>query len=126
MRGLKNFADLTAYRSFLQDYALHRNAAVREALTVERAALSPLATNRTSDYSVASAGVTRFGPISARTVLYIVPSRLVGRRLTMDVYNDRLVCHLGLTPVLTLTGRHFKCSGPLLRVVGYRHLVRKP
>ncbi len=130
LRGSKDFADLAAYQAFLQDYALRRNAAVRDALAVERAALAPLPIYRTSDYSVASAGVTRFGTISVRNVLYTVPSRLVGCRLTVHVYDDRLVCHLGLTPVLTLARRHFKRGGPLLRVVDYRHLVhalvRKP
>ena len=130
LRGSKDFADLAAYQAFLQDYALRRNAAVRDALAVERTALAPLPTYRTSDYSVASAGVTRFGTISVRNVLYTVPSRLVGCRLTVHVYDDRLVCHLGLTPVLTLARRHFKRGGPLLRVVDYRHLVhalvRKP
>lgn len=42
LRGSKDFADLGAYQSFLQDYALRRNAAVRDALPVERAALAPL------------------------------------------------------------------------------------
>jgi hypothetical protein len=96
---------------------------VRDALTIERQALAPLPAYRTSDYSVASAMVTRFGTISVRNVLYTVPSRLVGCRLKVHVYDDRLVCHLGLTPVLTVSRRHFKRGGPLLRVVDYRHLV---
>jgi hypothetical protein len=123
LRGSRDFADLAAYQTFLQDYALRRNAAVREALAVERQALAPLPAHRTSDYSIASVTVTRFGTISVRNVLYTVPSRLVGCRLTVHVYDDRLVCHLGLTPVLTVQRRHFKRGGPGLRVVDYRHLV---
>ena len=121
--GSRDFADLAAYQTFLQDDALRRNAAVREALAVERQALAPLPAHRTSDYSVASVTVTRFGTISVRNVLYTVPSRLVGCRLKVHVYDDRLVCHLGLTPVLTVQRRHFKRGGPGLRVVDYRHLV---
>lgn len=130
LRGGKDFPDPAAYQTFLQDYALRRNAAVHDAMAVERAALAPLPTHRTSDYSVASVTVTRFGTVSVRNVLYTVPSRLVGCRLKVHVYDDRLVCHLGLTPVLTVTRRHFKRGGPLLRVVDYRHLIhalaRKP
>ena len=123
LRGSRDFADLAAYQAFLQDYALRRNTAVKDALAIERQALAPLPAYRTSDYSVASVMVTRFGTISVRNVLYTVPSRLVGCRLKVHIYDDRLVCHLGLTPVLTVPRRHFKRGGPLLRVVDYRHLV---
>src|SRR6185312_17296110 len=93
-------------------------------------ALAPLPAYRTSDYSVASAMVTRFGTISVRNVLYTVPSRLVGCRVKVHIYDDRLVCYLGTTPVLTVARRYFKRNGPPQRVVDYRHLIgpliRKP
>jgi hypothetical protein len=37
-----------------------------------------------------------------RAVLYTVPSRLIGCRLKVHIYDDRLVCYLGTTPVLTV------------------------
>ncbi len=83
-------------------------------------ALAPLPSYRTSDYSVATVTVTRFGTISVRNVLYTVPSRLVGCRLKVHVFDDRLVCHHGLTPVLTVQRRHFKRGGPGLRVVDHQ------
>jgi hypothetical protein len=86
-------------------------------------AIAPLPSYRTGDYSVATVMVTRFGTISVRNVLYTVPSRLVGCRLKVHIFDDRLVCHHGLTPVLTVQRRHFKRGGPGLRVVDYRHLV---
>lgn len=123
LRGSKDFPDLAAYQVFLQDHALRKNAAVQAAVGVERQALAPLPSYRTGDYSVATVMVTRFGTISVRNVLYTVPSRLVGCRLKVHVFDDRLVCHHGLTPVLTVQRRHFKRGGPGLRVVDYRHLV---
>jgi len=123
LRGSKDFAGLAAYHAFLQDYALRRNAAVQPAVAVEMKALGSLPPHRTSDYSVATVTVTRFGTISVRNVLYTVPSRLVGCRLKVHVFDDRLVCHHGLTPVLTVQRRHFKRGGPGLRVVDYRHLI---
>jgi hypothetical protein len=30
-----------------------------------------------------------------------VPSRLIGSRLKVHLFDDRIVCHLGATPVLT-------------------------
>jgi hypothetical protein len=74
--------------------------------------------------------VTRSGTISVRNVLYTVPSRLVGCRVRVHIYDDRLVCYLGTTPVLTAVRRYFKRNGPPQCVVDYRHLVgaliRKP
>ena len=65
-----------------------------------------------------------------RNVLYTVPSRLVGCRVKVHIYDDRLVCYLGTTPVLTVARRYFKRNGPRQRVVDYRHLIgaliRKP
>jgi hypothetical protein len=58
-----------------------------------------------------------------RSVLYTVPSRLVGCRLKVHIYDDRLVCYLGTTPVLTVARRYFKRNGPRQRVVDYRHLI---
>jgi hypothetical protein len=130
LRGSKDFADLAAYQAFLQEYALRRNGAVQPAVAIEMKALLPLPAHRTSDYSVVTVTVTRFGTISVRNVLYTVPSRLVGCRLKVHVFDDRLVCHHGLMPVLTVQRRHFKRGGPGLRVVNYHHLVhalvRKP
>ncbi len=63
-------------------------------------------------------------------MLYTVPSRLVGCRLKVHVYDDRLICYLGTTPVLTAARRYYRRNGPRQRVVDYRHLVgslvRKP
>jgi hypothetical protein len=130
LRGSRDFPDLASYQAFLQDHALRKNTAVKDAVAIERPSLAPLPAHRTSDYSVATVTVTRSGTISVRNVLYTVPSRLVGCRLKVHVYDDRLVCHHGLTPVLTVQRRHFRRGGPLLRVVDYRHLihalVRKP
>ena len=74
--------------------------------------------------------VTRSATITVRNVLYTVPSRLIGCRVKVHIYDDRLVCYLGTTPVLTVARRYFKRNGPRQRVVDYRHLIggliRKP
>jgi hypothetical protein len=62
-------------------------------------------------------------------VLYTVPSRLVGCRLKVHISDDRLVCFLGPTEVLTLPRTSCPATGRA-RGVDYRHLVgalaRKP
>lgn len=130
LRGTRDFPDLAAYQAFLQEFIARKNARRRAEVAVELAALLPLPPHRTTDFSSATVTVTRSGTISVRNVLYTVPSRLVGCRVKVHIYDDRLVCYLGTTPVLTVARRYFKRNGPRQRVVDYRHLIgaliRKP
>jgi hypothetical protein len=123
LRGSRDFPDLAAYQAFLQEFIARKNAPRRAVLAIELAALLPLPRHRTTDFSTATVTVTRSATISVRTVLYTVPSRLIGCRLKVHIYDDRLVCYLGTTPVLTVGRRHFKRHGPRVRVVDYRHLI---
>jgi hypothetical protein len=59
----------------------------------------------------------------ARGVLYSVPSRLIGTRLKVHIYDDRLVCHLGTTPVLTLPRQYRRAGDKAVRQVDWRHLI---
>jgi hypothetical protein len=101
-----------------------RNARRCAAVQLELEALRPLPRFKTTDFSLAAVTVTRSGTISIRGVLYTVPSRLVGSRLKVHIYDDRLVCWLGTTQILELPRRHRPRRGAArLRVVDYRHLV---
>jgi len=123
LRGNRDFAELAAYQAFLQEFTARKNARRRDAVAVEAAALLPLPAHRTTDFSVATVMVTSSGTISVRNVLYTVPSRLVGCRLKVQIYDDRLVCYLGTTPVLGVARRYYKRNGPRQRVIDYRHLI---
>ncbi|NTU66136.1 MAG: IS21 family transposase, partial [Chloroflexi bacterium] len=50
---------------------------------------------RSSDYEEVDVGVTKYSTLSVKKVLYTVPSRLVGHRLKVRVYSERLECWLG-------------------------------
>ena len=129
LRGSCDFVDLAGYQAFLQDFIARKNARRREAVAVELPALRPLPRHRTTDFSTETVSVTTTGTIRVRGVLYTVPSRLVGCRLKVHVYDNRLVCFLGPTEVLTLL-RACNPSTGRARVVDYRHLIgaliRKP
>jgi transposase InsO family protein len=130
LRGSSDFADLAAYQAFLHETVARKNAKRAAAVAVELKALRPLPRRRTTDFSVATVTVTRFGAFSLRGVLYTVPSRLIGSRLKLHLFDDRIVCHLGATPVLTLPRRHRRAGDKAIRQVDYRHvigsLVKKP
>jgi hypothetical protein len=130
LRGSNDFADFPAYQAFLAETIARKNAKRAAAVAVELKALGPLPRHRTTDFSVATVTVTRFGTISLRGVLYTVPSRLIGSRLKVHLFDDRIVCHLGAMPVLTLPRRYRREGDKAVRQVDYRHLiaslVRKP
>ena len=58
-----------------------------------------------------------------RKVFYTVPSRLIGYRLNLRIYDDRLECFLGQSLVLTLPRRRAPSDGRRAQVVDYRHII---
>jgi hypothetical protein len=53
-----------------------------------------------------------------------IPSRLIGHRLNVHLYDDRLDCFLGSTLLLTLRrGRPPQASGKHSHVVDYHHVI---
>jgi hypothetical protein len=134
LRGSRDFADLAAYRRFVAEMIGRANADRRRALDIERAHLTPLPTRRTTDFEEGLVTVTRSGGFLLRRVFYTVPSRLIGHRLRVRLYDDRIECFLGGEPVLTLPrgrapqGRQARSR--TVHVVDYRHVIhalrRKP
>jgi hypothetical protein len=134
LRGSRDFADLAAYRRFVAELVGRANADRRRALEVERPLLTPLPSRRTVDFEEDLVTVTRSGGFLLRRVFYTVPSRLIGHRLRVRLYDDRLECFLGSAPVLTLRrgrapqGRAMRAR--TVHLVDYRHVIhalrRKP
>jgi hypothetical protein len=98
-----------------------------QSIEVERAALKPLPARRTADYEDVRVVVTSSGGFILRRVFYSVPSRLIGHRLNVHLYDDRLDCFLGATQILTLRrGRPPQGSNQRGHVVDYRHVISDP
>ena len=131
LRGSRDFEDLAAYRRFIDEVVGRRNARNRKRIEIERAALKPLPDRRTADYEEARVLVTSSGGFILRRVFYSVPSRLIGHRLNVHLYDDRLDCFLGSTHLLSLRrGRPPQGRGKHGHVVDYHHVIhalrRKP
>ncbi|TMJ65054.1 MAG: IS21 family transposase, partial [Alphaproteobacteria bacterium] len=124
LRGSCDFADLAAYRRFIDEVVGRRNARNRKRIEIERPALKPLPERRTTDYEEVRVQVTSSGGFMLRRVFYSVPSRLIGHRLNVHLYDDRLECFLGSTQLLTLRRGHPpQGSGKHSHVVDYRHVI---
>ena len=131
LRGSRAFDDLKAYRHFIDELFARHNAHRSKAIDIERAALKHLPVNRTIDYEESLIQVTSSSGFVLRKVFYSVPARLIGQRLRVRLYDDRLECFLGASHVLSLArGRTQPASGKHAHVIDYRHIIhalrRKP
>jgi len=130
MRGTRDFADLAAYRRFVDELVAARNRRVAARIDAERPHLRPLPGARTADYEEVIVTVTSSGGFTLRKVFYTVPSRLIGHRLRVRLHDDRLDLFLGGTPLMTLPRGRASSNGKHGHVVDYRHVIhslrRKP
>ena len=130
LRGHRDFDDRAAYESFVREVVMRRNRRNAAAFRVEREQLQNLPQRRTIDFVEEDGRVTRCGMFTISGVLYSAPSRLIGQRLKVRLYSDRLDCYLSGALVLTLArGTRSTITGRG-RVIDYRHFIeelkRKP
>ena len=130
LRGSREFASLPDYRGFLAEVVARANARVAKALAVERACLQGLPARRTSDFEELDARVTKFALISVKKGVYSVPARLIGQRLKVRVFEERIEAYLGEHRVLDTVRARPTPGAQRGRVIDYRHLLpalkRKP
>jgi len=123
LRGSRVFDDLASYRALVDEVVGHHNARHIREIAIERAHLRPLPPWRTTDHEEAIVTVTRSGGFTLRRCSNTVPSRLIGHRLRVRLFDDRLECRLGATPVLTLPRGRGPGNGCHAQLVDYRHIV---
>jgi hypothetical protein len=130
MRGVSDFDDLVAYRRFLDEIVSRKNARHAKRIAAERPALQLLPGRRSCDHEETIVTVTSSGGFTLRKVFYTVPSRLIGHRLRVRLYDDRLDLLIGGTPLMTLARGRPAAAGKHGHVVDYRHVIhalrRKP
>jgi hypothetical protein len=130
LRGHRDFEDRAAYEAFVREVVMRRNRRNAAAFRIEREQLQELPARRSTDFVEEEARVTRCGTFTVRGILYSVPSRLIGHRLKVRLYSDRLDCYLSGALMLTLArGSRSPITGRG-RELDYRHFIdalkRKP
>ena len=130
LRGSAAFDDLATYRRFIDEVIAAKNRRAAPRIDAERASLQRLPDRRTSDYEEVIVTVTSSSGFTLRKVFYTVPSRLIGHRLRVRLYDDRLDVLLGATRLMTLLRGRSAGNGKHGHVVDYRHVIhslrRKP
>jgi hypothetical protein len=130
LRGSSDFDDRPAYEAFIEILVQRMNARVEKRLVVERAALRPLPARRTAEFDELPARVSKYGIFTVKGEQYSAPSRLIGHRLSVRAYADRVECYLSGQRVFECPRAVRRAGQRHARQIDYRHLVenlkRKP
>ena len=130
LRASRDFDDLPAWRGFIDEIVGRGNARNAKRIDQERAALNKLPDRKTADYEEVHVDVSSSSAFTLRKVFYSVPSRLIGHRLRVHLFDDRLEGFQGSTLLFTLRRGRPDPSGKHGHVVDYRHVIhslrRKP
>jgi len=124
-----HFDDIDDFARLIDAVVAKHNRRNEHLLREELALMSPLPVARGVDYTEERVKVSSSSTINLRRVTYSVPSRLIGERLSVRLFDDRLACYLGSTHVVNVTRLH-PAGGQRARQIDYRHLIgglaRKP
>jgi hypothetical protein len=123
MRGSADFDDLDTYRGFIDEIVGRRNVHNSKRIDAERAYLQELPQRRTIDFEEVVVRVSRTGGFTLRKVFYTVPSRLIGHRLRIRLFDNRLEVFIGGTHLMTLPRGRGHADGRHGQVVNYRHVI---
>jgi transposase InsO family protein len=124
LRGHHDFESVEAYQAYLDVVVEKLNRRSHTRFTEERQTLQPLPVFQAADYQTLNLNVTRSSTIEVRRVLYTVPSRLIGERVQVRLYHDKLIRRVGQHEALTLRRVYPKPSESRARSINYKHVIR--
>jgi len=125
LRGSFDFESVSAYQGFIENVVGGLNARSTQKFNEEKTHLQPLPKYRFADYEELTVRVSCHSSIQVRSILYSVPSRLVGHQLTVHLYHDRLLGYLGKQQVVELTRVRTPEGSKKRRArsIDYRHII---
>jgi hypothetical protein len=126
LRGSLNFTTEAHYDQFLVQVLDAANQTRQVKLAEELVVMRSLPPTALAEYREVDVRVSEHSTIRVRHITYSVPSRLVGQRLRVQVYEGVLKLYLGRQLVLELP----RVGGDRGAVINFRHVVgpllRKP
>lgn len=123
LRGHRDFANDADYRRFVAEIVARMNARVRVRAAEEKAVLNSLPMRRTNEFEEHDARVGKFSTFSVKRILYSAPSRLIGYRLKVRLYPERLECWLGDVCVFETARGQVPDGNRRGRMLDYRHML---
>jgi hypothetical protein len=122
LRGSRDFARINDYQSFVDLIVAKINRQCKARFDEERKHLNALPKRRTNDFCEQYVKVTSSSTINVKRVTYTVPSRLIGHRLLVHIYDTRLDLFLGHEKTLSLS-RLYAQGHLRSRSVDYKHVI---
>jgi len=130
LRGSNDFDSIKEYQKLINAQVKRLNKRSVSRFSEERKALRPLPKHRFMDYQEIATKVTTSSTITIKRTLYSVPSKLIGAKLKVLLYHDKLACYVGTNKITTLTRVYTHKGQPRARLINYKHiidsLVKKP
>ena len=126
LRGSRDFESVEVYESWLHGVLERANRSREGRFRKDMKAMRPLTVTRLREYEEVDVVVTSWSTMRIKFNAYSVPSRLIGERLRVRMYEDRLEAYHGGVHQLTVE----RLRGRNGHRINYRHvigsLVRKP
>ena len=130
LRGSRCFHDRPSYEAFVDEIVQRFNTRVIKRLAIERPMLKALPVRRTAEYEELPARVSKYAIFRVKSEQYSAPSQLIGHRLMVRQYAQRIECWLGGQCVLRRDRATREDGMRHAKGIDYRHLVaalqRKP
>jgi len=130
LRGSSDFNSVESYSSWLDALVQGLNRRVQDKVNEERKSLIPLPVSKGVDYEEIVVKVVSTSTIQVKRVMYSVPSRLIGERLRVRIYEKHLALYLGNKKTLELSRSFAKDNNHRARQIDFHHiipsLVKKP
>lgn len=126
LRGSNDFDTVQQYECWVHQILEKSNQQCSEKVALELKAMKPLMASRLPEYVEEQTRVSSQSTVRIKHNTYSVPSRLIGERVTVHIYDDRIQIFYAGTLQLTVE----RLLGKFGYRVDYRHiiwsLVRKP
>jgi hypothetical protein len=126
LRGSNDFDTVQQYEYWVQQILEKSNQQCSEKVALELKAMKPLMASRLPEYIEEQTRVSSQSTVRIKHNTYSVPSRLIGEKVTVHIYDDRIEIFYAGTLQLTVE----RLLGKFGYTVDYRHiiwsLVRKP
>ena len=123
LRGSHDFDNIESYQRFIDKLCERLNRRSHSRFQEEKPTLQGLPKQQTANYQTLSLKVTRSSTIEVRRVVYSVPSRLIGERVQVRLYHDKLAIYVGQQCAITLTRVYPGHKDARAKRIDYKHLI---
>lgn len=124
LRQSNDFDKIEDYQTFIDCVVEKLNRRSHSRFIEEKQALQSLPKQQAVNYQALNLKVTRSSTIEVRRVVYSVPSRLIGERVQVRLYHDKLMIYVGQQTALTLQRVYPMAGESRTRCIDYKHIIR--